>query len=96
MRLFFVEKAIVGGKQKKEVLIYYETTLKPGESAPIPEDKDETINDRMKICVRPISCKKWSDEFKVRPLKQRLAINSNVMWCHYKTYTILRKVPVEN
>lgn len=69
MRLFFVEKAIVSGKPKKEVLIYYETTLKPGDSAPIPEDKDETINDRMKICVRPISCKKWSDEFKVRPLK---------------------------
>jgi hypothetical protein len=78
MRQFFVNKTKVNGKERKEINIYNEATILPGEAFPMPDDKDLTITERMKICVKPISCKKWSDEFKVTALKDKLECDLNI------------------
>jgi len=65
--------------------------LLPGGSIPMPDDRDGDIVEKLKICLRPSGCKKWSDEFKVTALKFKLNCNLNIMWNHYKTYSILRK-----
>ena len=51
---------------------------------------------KLKICIRPKDCKKWSDEFKVSALKLKLECDRNIMWNHYKTYSILRKESTEH
>ena len=52
--------------------------------------------DRLKICLKPIDCKKWSDEFKISALKHKLKCKENIVWNHYKTYSILRKEPTSH
>ena len=47
--------------------------------------------DKLKICLKPLDCKKWSDEFKISALKEKLKCNQNIMWNHHRTYSILRK-----
>jgi hypothetical protein len=46
--------------------------LLPGGSMPMPDDRDGDIVEKLKICLRPEGCKKWSDEFKVPALKFKL------------------------
>jgi len=59
---------------------------------PLPDHEDEDIVEKLKICLRPKEgSKKWSEEFKVSALKSKLKCDLNIMWSHYKTYSILRK-----
>ena len=91
MRQFFVNKIVENGKEKKEVMIVHDANILPGEAFPIPDDRDVSVCDRLKICIKPINCKKWSDEFKISALKEKLECNLNITWCHYKTFSVLRK-----
>lgn len=95
VKQFFVEKVVVEGKVRKEIVVFYKADLLPGESIPMPDDRDEEIVEKLKICLRPADCKKWSDEFKISALKEKLKSNMNIMWNHYKTYSILRKEKTE-
>lgn len=45
----------------------------------------------MKICIKPTFSSKWSDEYKLQAMKDKLEINKNIIWCHENTYSILRK-----
>ena len=97
MRQFFVNRIVdSAGKAKKEVMIYNEATLLPGDAFPLPDDKSVDINSKLKITMKPIDCKKWSDELKIPALKEKLQTNLNILWCHYKTYSILRKEKVSD
>lgn len=60
-------------------------------SIPLPDDCDKDVVDKLKICIKPLDCKKWSDEFKVSALKEKLRCKQNIVWNHHKTYSILRK-----
>lgn len=91
VKQFFVEKVMVDGKQKKEINIFHKADLRPGESIPLPDTRDLDVVKKLKICLRPANCKKWSDEFKVSALKEKLDCGENIVWNHYKTYSILRK-----
>ena len=91
MKFFYIKRQDVEGKPKKEVVVYHTTVLPPDGSLPLPDDKDKTVVDSLKICLRPSGCKKWSEAFKLSSLKNKLACDNNIMWTHYKTYSILRK-----
>ena len=91
VKQFFVDKVMVDGKLRKEIVVFYKADLPPGGSIPLPDDRDDEIVEKLKICLRPTDCKKWSDEFKVSALKEKLKPDLNIMWNHYKTYSILRK-----
>ena len=47
--------------------------------------------EKMKICIRPENCKKWSEEYKIPALKYKLNPNQNILWGHYLTFSVLRK-----
>ena len=46
----------------------------------------------MKIAIRPSGCRKWSQEFKLEAMKNKVSLGYNVVWQHHDTYSILRKV----
>ena len=75
----------------KENWTFYEAELPPQQSIPLPDDCDQDVVDKLKICLRPLGCKKWSDEFKISALKYKVQCNKNLMWNHFKTFSILRK-----
>ena len=75
VKQFFVEKKVVDGKTKKERLVLHKATVKPGESIAMPDDRDQDIMDKLKICIKPEGCKQWSEEFKIPAIKDRLHCN---------------------
>ena len=91
IKLFFVRKVPVDGKQVKEIFVYQKASLKPQGSIALPDDEDQDVTDALKICLRPAGCKKWSEEFKITRLKHKLHVGQNIVWNHYKTHSILRK-----
>ncbi len=65
--------------------------LKPGESTPLPDSADLSVQNKIKIAVRPSRCRKWSQEFKLHAMKTKIVADVNVVWQHDQTYSILRK-----
>ena len=87
VKQFWIDKS---GTEKK-VKVVLSGDLKPGASMPIPDHKDPAVQERLKICIRPENCKKWSEEYKIQALKDKLNPNQNILWGHYTTFSILRK-----
>jgi len=89
LRLFWVDKAL------KKIKVVDEVTLNPGGMTSLPDHPDPDLQQKLKICVKPSFSAKWSDEFKLQPLKEKLAVNENIIWGHHHTYSILRKEKTE-
>jgi hypothetical protein len=89
LRVFWVDKAA------KKVKIISETKLEPGEMTSLPDQADIELTEKLKVCIRPSFSQKWSDEFKLLALKEKLQAGSNVVWGHHRTYSILRKEATE-
>jgi hypothetical protein len=45
----------------------------------------------LKIAIRPHLCRKWSQEFKLQAVKDKIVPELNIVWQHHETYSILRK-----
>ena len=57
----------------------------------LPDIDDLEIQKKMKICIKPSFSKRWSDAFKLQPMKEKLRSNENIIWAHGNTYSIMRK-----
>ena len=63
----------------------------------MPDSADPEITKKLKICLRPVGTKKWSEEFKIPIIKSdKLKPNENILWNHHNTQTIMRKESTEN
>ena len=71
-QIFFKSKTVVDGKQKSVINVLFKQVIKPGESMPLPDDKDLGITQRMKISIKPEGCRSWSEEFKIDAIKNKL------------------------
>lgn len=89
MRIFWADKV------KKRISILQEVKLDPGQMTALPDHENPEIHSMMKICVKPSFSSKWSDEFKLQGLKDKLEVGKNIVWGHHRTYSILRKEKME-
>ena len=77
----------------KQVIICADVRLMPGQSMPLPDHADKALQQRIKIAIRPSQCRKWSQEFRLQAIKDKILPEMNVVWQHHETYSILRKEP---
>ena len=91
VKQFYVTREVVDGKSVKKIQTLQKADLPPNASIPLPDHADTEIQAQLKMCVKPIDSKRWSDEFKVSAMKKKLVCGQNIMWNHHKNYSILRK-----
>jgi len=96
VKQFYVDKVEINGQLKKKIFTFHAADLQPNATIPLPDCDDPEIMKKLKICLRPIGYKKWSDEFVISSLKKKLNCNENIIWNHHRTYSILRKEATEN
>lgn len=89
MRIFWIDKV------NKKYKIVEEVKLEKGKMTSLPDNPDIELQKMMKISIQPEFTNKWSDEFKLQALKDKLETNKNIIWGHSRTYSILRKVPTD-
>lgn len=54
IRVFYLDT------ETNRVKVLKDTRLKPGDSTPLPDSPDVSVQTKIKIAVRPSRCKKWS------------------------------------
>ena len=97
VKQFYVDTVEVDGKRKKKIIAFHQAELVPQGTIPMPDSEDPEITKKLKICLRPLGTKKWSEEFKIPIVKSdKLKCNENILWNHYNTQTIMRKESTEN